>query len=134
MDTLVFETSVSVSTDPSGLDAMSFFAFGIAFEVPIATIIVIATGMTTAEKLADKRPFIIVIAFIVGMLLTPPDVVSQMLLAVPMWILFELGLVFSRFLSRKRERLEKEKEMREEAELDDEFEKVIAEEEKLNKD
>ena len=111
-----------------------FFAFGIAFEVPIATIIVITTGMTTAKKLADKRPFIIVIAFIVGMLLTPPDVVSQMLLALPMWILFELGLIFSKFLSRKRERLAKEKEKQEEAQLDDEFEKAIAEEEKLNKD
>jgi len=110
-----------------------FFAFGMAFEVPIATIIVIATGMTTAEKLADKRPFIIVIAFIVGMLLTPPDVVSQMLLAIPMWVLFELGLVFSRLLSRKRERLAKEREKQEEQELDDEFEKAIAEEEKLNK-
>jgi sec-independent protein translocase protein TatC len=110
-----------------------FFAFGIAFEVPIATIIVIATGMTTAEKLANKRPFIIVIAFIVGMLLTPPDVVSQMLLALPMWILFEFGLIFSRILTRKRERLEKEREKQQEKELDDEFEKAIAEEEKLNK-
>jgi len=82
-----------------------FFAFGMAFEVPIATIIVISTGMTTAEKLAAKRPYIIVIAFIVGMLLTPPDVVSQMLLAIPMWILFELGLIFSRILMRKRVRL-----------------------------
>jgi len=110
-----------------------FFAFGIAFEVPIATIIVIATGMTTAEKLADKRPYVIVVAFIVGMLLTPPDVVSQMLLAVPMWILFEFGLIFSRILMRKRERLAKEKEAQEEQQLDDEFEQAIAEEEKLNK-
>lgn len=110
-----------------------FFAFGIAFEVPIATIIVIATGMTTAEKLADKRPYVIVVAFIVGMLLTPPDVVSQMLLAVPMWILFEFGLIFSRILTRKRERLAKEKEAQEEKQLDDEFEQAIAEEEKLNK-
>lgn len=110
-----------------------FFAFGMAFEVPIATIIVIATGMTTAEKLADKRPYIIVVAFIAGMLLTPPDVVSQMLLAIPMWILFEFGLIFSRILTRKRERLAKEKEAQEEKELDDEFDQAIAEEEKLNK-
>ncbi|MCW8899378.1 MAG: twin-arginine translocase subunit TatC [Gammaproteobacteria bacterium] len=110
-----------------------FFAFGMAFEVPIATIIVISTGMTTAEKLADKRPYIIVVAFIVGMLLTPPDVVSQMLLAIPMWILFELGLIFSRLLTRKRERLAKEQKAQEEKELDDEFEQAIAEEEKLNK-
>ena len=111
-----------------------FFAFGMAFEVPIATIIVISTGMTTADKLAEKRPYIIVVAFIAGMLLTPPDVVSQMLLAIPMWILFEFGLIFSRILSRKKVRLEKEREEQKEKELDDEFENAIAEEEKLNKD
>ena len=110
-----------------------FFAFGLAFEVPIATILVISTGMTTAEKLAEKRPYIIVVAFVFGMLLTPPDVVSQMLLAVPMWILFELGLIFSRLITRKRVRLAKEREEQEEKELDDEFEQAIAEEEKLEK-
>ncbi len=108
-----------------------FFAFGMAFEVPIATILVISTGMTTVEKLADKRPYIIVVAFVVGMLLTPPDVVSQMLLAVPMWLLFELGLIFSRVLMIKRKRLQKEREEQEEKELDQEFEKAIAEEEDL---
>ena len=110
-----------------------FFAFGLAFEVPIATIIVIATGMTTAEKLSQKRPYIIVVAFIAGMLLTPPDVVSQMLLAVPMWILFEFGLIFSKILTRKKVRLEKERAAKEEQDLDDEFEKAIAEEEALSK-
>jgi sec-independent protein translocase protein TatC len=110
-----------------------FFAFGLAFEVPIATILVISTGMTTADKLAEKRPYIIVVAFVFGMLLTPPDVVSQMLLAVPMWILFELGLIFSRLITRKRVRLAKEREEQEEKELDDEFEQAIAEEEKLEK-
>lgn len=111
-----------------------FFAFGIAFEVPIATIIVISMGLTTADKLAEKRPYIIVIAFIAGMLLTPPDVVSQMLLAIPMWILFEFGLIFSRILTKKKTRLAKEREEQEEKDLDNEFEKAIAEEEKLNKD
>ena len=111
-----------------------FFAFGMAFEVPIATILVISTGMTTADKLADKRPYIIVVAFIAGMLLTPPDVISQLLLAVPIWILFELGLIFSRILTRKKRRLAKEREEQEEKDLDDEFEKAIAEEEKFSKD
>jgi len=110
-----------------------FFAFGLAFEVPIATILVISTGMTTANKLAEKRPYIIVVAFVFGMLLTPPDVVSQMLLAVPMWILFELGLIFSRLITRKRVRLAKEREEQAEKELDDEFEQAIAEEERLEK-
>ena len=73
-----------------------FFAFGVAFEVPIATILVIWSGLTTAESLAAKRPYVIVAAFVIGMLLTPPDIISQTLLALPMWVLFELGLVFSK--------------------------------------
>lgn len=73
-----------------------FFAFGIAFEVPIATILVVWSGFTTADALAEKRPYVIVGAFVLGMLLTPPDLISQTLLAVPMWILFELGVFFSR--------------------------------------
>lgn len=80
-----------------------FFAFGLAFEVPIATIILVWTGMTTTESLSAKRPYIIVGAFVVGMLLTPPDVISQTLLALPMWVLFELGLLFSRWYTRKPE-------------------------------
>ncbi len=75
-----------------------FFGFGLAFEVPIVTIIVIAIGLTTPDKLATKRPYVIVAAFIVGMLLTPPDVISQLLLAVPMWLLFECGLLAARYL------------------------------------
>jgi len=74
-----------------------FFAFGIAFEVPIATILIIKTGMTTADKLREKRPYVFVGAFVFGMLLTPPDILSQTLLAIPMWILFELGLIFSKY-------------------------------------
>jgi len=76
-----------------------FFAFGLAFEVPIATILVVWTGMTTPEALASKRPYIIVGAFSLGMLLTPPDVISQTLLAMPMWLLFELGVMFSRMFA-----------------------------------
>jgi sec-independent protein translocase protein TatC len=78
-----------------------FFAFGIAFEVPIAIIILVSMGMTTPDKLIEKRPYIIVGAFCVGMLLTPPDVISQTLLALPMLILFELGVFFSRIMGRK---------------------------------
>jgi len=72
-----------------------FFAFGAAFEVPIATILLVRAGLTTRKALAAKRPYIIVGAFTVGMLLTPPDVISQVLLAIPIWILFELGIVLS---------------------------------------
>ena len=79
-----------------------FLAFGIAFEVPVATFLLVAAGMTTPDKLAEKRPYIIIGAFVIGMLLTPPDVISQSLLAVPIWLLFELGLLMSRiFLQDK---------------------------------
>jgi sec-independent protein translocase protein TatC len=81
-----------------------FLAFGIAFEVPVATFLLIAAGVTSVDKLANKRPYIIIGAFVVGMLLTPPDVISQSLLAVPIWLLFELGLIASRlFLNEKEE-------------------------------
>ncbi len=78
-----------------------FMAFGIAFEVPVAIILLCWTGATDAKSLAEKRPYIIVASFVVGMLLTPPDMVSQTLLAIPMCILFEVGLFFSRFYSKK---------------------------------
>ena len=92
---------VTVMTDISRyLDFVMtlFLAFGLTFEVPIATIILVATGITTTEKLASMRPYIIVGAFAIGMILTPPDVVSQTLLAIPMWLLFEIGIIFSRVL------------------------------------
>jgi len=96
------------STAPEGVAVMTdinaylgfvlklFFAFGIAFEVPVATVLLVKMGATTPQKLAAKRPYIIVGAFVVGMMLTPPDIFSQTMLAVPVWILFELGLYFSR--------------------------------------
>ncbi len=73
-----------------------FFAFGLAFEIPIATVLLIWTGATTADSMARKRPYVIVGCFVVGMLLTPPDVISQILLALPMWLLFEVGIIFAR--------------------------------------
>jgi len=80
-----------------------FFAFGMSFEVPIVTIVLVWVGITTPAQLANKRPYVIVGAFIVGMFLTPPDAISQTLLAVPIWILFETGLLFSRFFVRKQQ-------------------------------
>jgi sec-independent protein translocase protein TatC len=77
-----------------------FFAFGLAFEVPIVTVVLVWTGFTTPESLVEKRPYIIVGAFVVGMLLTPPDMISQTLLALPVWVLFELGVVFARVYVR----------------------------------
>ena len=96
-----------------------FLAFGIGFEMPVATILLISTGMTTRENLAKKRPYIIVGAFIVGMLLTPPDVISQLMLAIPMWILFEIGLVASKFFDKQVAIAGKEKEAKETAEREE---------------
>lgn len=79
-----------------------FFAFGLAFEIPIATILLVAIGVVTPDDLANKRPYVIVGAFVIGMFLTPPDVFSQTLLAVPMWMLFEVGVLFSRLLLKQR--------------------------------
>ena len=73
-----------------------FFAFGIAFEIPIATVLLIWTGATTTDAMASKRAYVIVGCFAVGMILTPPDVISQILLAFPMWLLFETGILFAR--------------------------------------
>jgi len=82
-----------------------FFAFGVAFEVPIATILLVWAGFTTPQALAQKRPYVVVGAFVVGMLLTPPDVISQTLLALPMWALFELGLLFAKtYMGKSRAR------------------------------
>lgn len=91
---------VTVATDISRyLDFVLaiFVAFGIAFETPVAIMLLIWTGTCSRESLAKKRPYIIVGAFAIGMLLTPPDVISQTLLAIPMWMLFELGLQVSRW-------------------------------------
>ena len=103
--------NVKISTDiRSYLDFILalFFGFGLAFEVPIATIILVAIGFTTPKKLAEKRPYVIVGAFVIGMLLTPPDVISQVLLALPMWVLFEAGLIASAIIFKDREEEEDE--------------------------
>ena len=78
-----------------------FFAFGICFEVPIFTIVMVWTGLVTPASLAEKRPYVIVAAFVIAAFLTPPDPVSQTLLAVPMWMLFEAGLLCSRMCAHK---------------------------------
>ncbi|MGE4635262.1 MAG: twin-arginine translocase subunit TatC [Arenicellales bacterium] len=94
-----------------------FFAFGLAFEVPVVTVLMVRMGMTTPEKLATKRPYIIVGAFVVGMLMTPPDILSQTMLAIPVWILFEAGLYLSRSI-KPRSRDDENDEM-DDAELDE---------------
>ena len=82
-----------------------FFAFGVAFEIPVATVLLIWVGIVDVQTLRNSRPYVIVGCFVVGMLLTPPDVFSQTLLAVPMWLLFEAGLFFGALI-KKREAAE----------------------------
>ena len=101
------------STAPAGVAVMTdisryldfvlvlLFAFGVAFEVPIATFLLVATGLVDVNRLAAWRPYVIVGAFTVGMLITPPDIISQTLLALPMWLLFEAGIILSRIALRR---------------------------------
>jgi sec-independent protein translocase protein TatC len=72
--------------------------FGLAFETPIATLLTVWTGLTTPESLAKARPYVFLGAFVVGMLLTPPDVISQTILAIPVYLLYELGIVMSKLI------------------------------------
>lgn len=102
--TSVGPTDVTIMTDINRyLDFVLklFFAFGLAFEIPIVAVLLIWAGISTTESLKQKRPVIIVFCFVFGMLLTPPDVISQALLAIPMWLLFEVGVFFGRFIERR---------------------------------
>ncbi|HZJ93156.1 MAG TPA: twin-arginine translocase subunit TatC [Thiopseudomonas sp.] len=80
-----------------------FFAFGVAFEIPIATFLLVWTGIVNVATLRKSRPYVVVGCFLVGMLLTPPDIFSQTLLAIPMWILFEVGVLFGSLIQKERE-------------------------------
>ena len=104
-----------VSTAPEGVAVMTdinrfldfvvklFLAFGVAFEVPIVTVAMVSLGITTPKRLREARPYVIVGAFVVGMLLTPPDVISQTLLAIPVWLLYEVGILFSKMVTPKQD-------------------------------
>jgi sec-independent protein translocase protein TatC len=114
---LVFPTvfGFMVATAPQGVAVMTdiskyldfvlamFLAFGFAFEVPVVTVAAVYAGFVTPEKLAASRRYVIVGCFVVGAIFTPPDVLSQFMLAIPMWLLFEIGLFVSRFVVRSKE-------------------------------
>ncbi|MEY8201249.1 MAG: twin-arginine translocase subunit TatC [Colwellia sp.] len=104
--TSVAPEGVVIATDISSyLDFILklFFAFGAAFEIPIAIILMCWTGITTPDSLRGKRPYVVVGAFVVGMLLTPPDIISQTMLAVPMLLLFEVGIIIASFYHKEDE-------------------------------
>lgn len=79
-----------------------FFAFGVAFEIPVATFLLVWVGILDVQTLRDSRPYVIVGCFVVGMVLTPPDIFSQTLLAIPMWLLFEIGVLAGATIQRRR--------------------------------
>lgn len=109
--TSIAPDGVEVMTDISlYLDFITtiVLAFGIAFEVPIATVLIVWTGLTTPAKLGRARPYVFLSAFVIGMFLTPPDVISQTLLAVPVYLLYEIGILMSRILVRRKEETEPE--------------------------
>ena len=102
-----------VGTAPQGVAVMTdigsyldfvitlFMAFGLAFEVPIAVVLVVRFGWLSIKALKEARPYVIVAAFIIGAIFTPPDIISQFMLAVPMWILYEIGILVSQFTQPK---------------------------------
>ncbi|MBB1440447.1 twin-arginine translocase subunit TatC [Shewanella sp. SG41-4] len=109
--TSVVPEGVQVATDISSYLSFIlklFFAFGLAFEIPVAVVLLCWAGVTTPDELRQKRPYIVVGAFVVGMVLTPPDIISQTMLAVPMLLLFEGGLIAARFYSKKEDEPENE--------------------------
>ena len=101
-------TPDTVNYQPDMTEYVSFvmmvvLVFGLAFETPVATVLLVITGLTTTEKLAKARPYVFLGAFVIGMLLTPPDVISQTMLAVPVYLLYEMGIFMSRLVSSKKE-------------------------------
>lgn len=102
------------STAPEGVQVMTdidaylsfvlmlFLAFGVAFETPVVVTLLVAMGMTTTESLKKSRPYVIVAAFVIGMLLTPPDVISQLLMAIPICLLFEIGVLVGSLIEKHR--------------------------------
>ena len=121
---------VAVMTDINsylGFVLKIFFAFGIAFEIPIAVVLLAHAGLMNVEAMRSKRRYIIVGCFALGMLLTPPDIFSQSLLALPMWLLFEVGLFFSDRIVRKKQQRELDEQQAEDDELSDEANQEAAE-------
>ncbi len=120
--TSVGPENIAVMTDISSYLSFVlklFFAFGVVFEIPVATLLLLWSGIVTVEGLKAKRAYVIVACFVLGMLLTPPDIISQSLLAVPMWLLFEVGILMGRILIKPKN----------ETEIDDELDAAIKQEE-----
>ena len=134
---LVFHFIVSVT--PTGVAVMTdigkyldfvltmFMAFGITFEVPIAVVLLVKTGMVSVAKLREIRPYVIVGAFVVGAIFTPPDVVSQFMLATPLWLLYEVGIIVAALISKPKPESGADYVPMSDADMDDEFNRIEAE-------
>lgn len=104
-----------------------FMAFGITFEVPVAVVLLVKMGMVSIAKLREIRPYVVVGAFVVGAIFTPPDVISQFMLAVPLWILYELGIVIAAMISKPQPAPETDYTPMSESDMDAEFDRIESE-------
>ncbi len=133
---LVFHFIVSVT--PTGVAVMTdigkyldfvltmFMAFGITFQVPIAVVLLVKMGMVSVARLREIRPYVIVGAFVVGAIFTPPDVVSQFMLATPLWVLYELGIIVAALISKPRPESGSDYVPMSGADMDDELDRIEA--------
>ncbi len=133
---LVFHFIVSVT--PTGVAVMTdigkyldfvltmFMAFGITFEVPIAVVLLVKMGMVSVAKLREIRPYVIVGAFVIGAIFTPPDVISQFMLATPLWVLYELGIIVAAMLTKPKPESEPDYSPMSDSDMDDEFDRIEA--------
>lgn len=103
-----------------------FMAFGITFEVPVAVVLLVKMGMVSVEKLREIRPYVIVGAFVIGAIFTPPDVISQFMLAVPMWFLYELGILVAAMITKPKPKEGADYSPMSESEMDDELDRIEA--------
>lgn len=105
-----------------------FMAFGITFEVPVAVVLLVKTGMVSIAKLREIRPYVIVGAFVIGAIFTPPDVISQFMLAVPMWLLYELGIIVASMITKPKPESDDDYAPMSESEMDAELDRIEADE------
>ncbi|MGV8991430.1 MAG: twin-arginine translocase subunit TatC [Thiobacillus sp.] len=103
-----------------------FMAFGLTFEVPVAVVLLVKMGMVSVEKLREIRPYVIVGAFVIGAIFTPPDVISQFMLAIPMWFLYELGILVASMITKPKPKEGADYMPMSESEMDDEFDRIEA--------
>ena len=87
---------MKIPSSPFVLVGDAVFAFGVVFEIPVATILLVKSGFATRNSLINARPYLVILFLIIGMLLTPPDIFSQLFLAIPMWVLFEIGIILAK--------------------------------------